>query len=373
MPGHTTTSSIIDLGIFKHAITSPTSTNPGLGRQSTFVNVGGNGDCGFRSVAAGFIDNCLSHQHMDADLLHNILTAHFKYFPTHGVKSGKLQEQIQRLIAEVPLSELLKSLAYTLRQIAVDELCQNPALYRGAFVGNTDEGTSLEMMRKAFTWIDESAIAALANALKMPIDVKFMNRTDDIPRTLSFEYNQRAINPKVVIQLQGKHYIPQVRHKDYFTGVKAGLSSELKPVVDLNVQRDPSLTEILAKIEIDDKRTLATFENEKSRLMFMVYKARPAERLTKDDLIAIYVKGLARKSDYLEGRVSTKHGSEAFFAAITAAQTGKKVDTLPPEDYEGQFINELVHAIARARSINQMSEEDVYETANTASHKGPVS
>ena len=149
-----------------------------VGAKRVFVDVGGNGDCGFRAIAAGLLDYFLMHPRMNGELLNKVLSSHFSYFPTHRTTMPglvKASERMERLIKQVRMTELLPAMAYTLRQLAVTELCENPALYRGAFI-DRHETTTPEEMRKPTTWIDESSIAALARALAMPIEVQIVER-----------------------------------------------------------------------------------------------------------------------------------------------------------------------------------------------------
>ncbi|WP_133128146.1 OTU domain-containing protein [Legionella nagasakiensis] len=322
--------------------------------QPAFINMGGSGDCGFRAVAAGLIDNFLSGHRFKPDLISKVLKRHKTYFKEHRLDLvlATPLEELRELTRRVPMAELIQKMAYTLRQMAVDELCANPARYRGAFA-DKNEHTSPEMMRKPSTWIDESAIAALSNTLGLPIEVRVVEAGKEVPMRL--RYNTEATNPGVVMQLRGEHYIPRVTQKEAFGLVK----HKSAPHVEMEeVQSDPSLSEILAIIAEEDKQLCEEFASLKHRLMTMV----AAGELNKADLLKLYVKGMPT-SDYLQGRVKcvgTEYGTQHFFEAITQAQKEPEAIVLTEEQYDEAMINELVHALARAISIGDMPEEQVF-------------
>ncbi|ETO94472.1 hypothetical protein [Legionella oakridgensis] len=338
-------------GFFGHP---PVRTAAVAKLRSAFVNMGGTGDCGFRSVAAGFIDNFLSGQRIKANVIAKVLKQHVAYFPEHGSNMilATPTEELRELTRRVSMAELIQKLSYTLRQMAVNELCVNPARYRGAFVGS-HENTSPDSMRKPSTWMDESAIAALANALDFPIEVRVVEKGKELPMRL--QYNAGAANPGIVMQLQNDHYIPRVVHQEEFAAVR----HKPAPVVRTNaVQHDPNLSEILAVIATEDKRLQEEFESLRHRLTAMV----AAGELSKADLLKLYVKGMAT-SDYLQGRVQyvgTEHGTQHFFEAITQAQKEPEALVLTKEQYDEHIIAELIHALARAISIGDMPAERVF-------------
>ncbi|WP_064088252.1 OTU domain-containing protein [Legionella feeleii] len=265
------------------------------------------------------------------------------------------------------IAECTRRLAYVLRQIAVDELCAHPEKYRGAFASfedndqhaNEDREATPERMRQETTWIDESAIAALANALKLPIEVHVVTKNKELPMRLQYNASSDA-TPEVVMQLQNGHYIPRVSQPARFMNISEQQKNmgPLQPVTQ-SVQ-DPPLSEILAKIAAEDQRLLEEFENTVNQLTASVI----AGEVTKEELLEIYVKGMA-KSDYLQGRVKyvgLEHGNQRFFEAIESAKPGAKIKAvrLGSDSHDKQVVNELVHAIARAISIGQLDPGVVF-------------
>ncbi len=359
------------------ALSSPQNLNYGFFRKSTaglmhlgkreekpvVVDVGGTGDCGFRAAAAGLLDQFLLSPRATTDWLNPILAKHFAYFPSHRSSLPGLvtsTERMQYLMKHVEMNALIPALAFTLRQLAVTEMCNHPALYRGAFVLQ-NEGTSPEKMRQSSTWIDESSIAALSKILALPIEVQLVDRVKTLPKRLRYNGASSASQP-IVMQLQDGHYTPKVHFSELFSSVKSQPVHALHPVADHLPER--SLSEILADIDAADKRVVEAFENTYHQLATMVI----AGELNQDDLLKMYVKGMAT-SDYLSGRgdyITIEHGNQQFFDAVNRAQGHLHKGTLSTGEHHQRIIDELVHALSRAISIGQMRAEDVFSHVEKA-------
>ena len=357
-----TSSNKVDHGFFPKK-TSINAVSMPVAKKSVFLDVGGNGDCGFRAIAAGIIDNFLEQSsHLRGDLLKKVLDAHFNYFPQQKTLMPGLvkpADRMAQLIRTTRMGELVQSLAYTLRQMAVDELCANPENYRGAFV-TQHENTSPETMRQPTIWIDESSIAALSNALDLPVNVVLGDHYQTLRKRL--RYNEAAANPPVEIRLQGEHYIPRLVHSDRFSLVKTQTDKVLQPHVSAGVD-DPSLSDILAKIAAEDKRLVLSFEATCNRLNFMVANGE----LSQDDLLSIYIGGMDH-SDYLSNRAkhaSVEHGNQDFFNLIINAQKGNGQFT---GSNVPKMTDELIHAISRAISIGHMSDEVIDKKLSMQPH-----
>ena len=335
----------------------PRISGQAVDKKPTFVDVGGTGDCGFRSVAAGFIDYFLIQpSRLSDDLLARVLRNHFKYFPKHRASVASIipSESMEQLIRIHRMSELVQTFAYTLRQMTVDDLCAHPELYRGAFI-QAHEETSPEKMRQATTWIDESSIAALSKTLEIPIDVV----CGEVRKRL--RYNEDLAKPSVVIRLQGAHYMPCLIHHERFTLVQSQAIRLVQPQADAQ-RHDPSLSAILTKIAAEDKRLIKAFDATYHRLTFMLAN----QELDKDDLLAIYIKFIPT-SDYLSNRAKhagIEHGHQDFFNLIMNAQKG---DASWTRQGHMQMTHELVHAISRAISIGHLSEDVIDQYAHTRS------
>lgn len=324
----------------------------------TLVDVGGNGDCGFRAISAGIIDNILTHANINQNLITSILDKYSNYYPKEVYISNRLATpfEIIKLIIESNTAKAVIKIAYVLRQIAVDELIKNPTKYPGVFVTN-HEGTSPTKMREYGTWVDESIISALANALNIPIKVKVVEAGKEIPVNLFYqEKNVNLVtNPAVVVVLDGEHYKPRLIKDEKFNTVRQFSSNDILSEL-VNHEVDLDLECILAEIDQDNIRLIESFETTRDRLLTMLEDGEAS----KDKLLLVYINGM-QHSDYLDGRVKyigLEYGNEAFFSALDNAR--HKINT-PHTSYDEQITTELVHALARAVSIGQMNEQDIYD------------
>ncbi len=326
------------------------------------VHVGGHGDCGFRSVAAGFIDNFLMHSHFSIDLLNKVFSRHFVYFPQHRPQMSGLttvSNMMTRLLADVSKTELIQTMAFTLRQLAVDEMVARPEKYRGAFI-QAHEQTSPALMRDPTTKIDDSSLLALAYALDMPIEVRVVASGKELYfPSLNYPPGIKvsATKPKVVIELKAGHYRPELLDPSAFKSDIYDTFSEVKPTLGRPVA-DPELSEILLRIEIEEQRLIAEFEGLRNNLNHMLKDGT----LTKNKLLELYIKGMPT-SDYLQGRVrhvDEEQGHSYFSSALDSAPGVGQDRHSPLHTYDEDVSVELVHAIARAISLGHMSADDVY-------------
>lgn len=337
---------------------------PTVGKK-TYINLGGAGDCGFRSIAAGIIDNFLSEQQQDAllrprknknqKLIKALMEAYFKLFPEQlpAYRSLTAEAQFERLIKTPNMGPLVVRLADVIRQIAVDEMVRYPVKYRGAFVAN-HEGTSPAEMRKAQTYIDETTIAAAANALDLPIDVSVVSNNKEVPAALHYGPSEQNGTQGVQIQLQlpAQHYVPKLKLTERFSAVKDTPTSSL-PNIEKQGEHDPELSEILELIKEDNARLEQEYDKQVNRLQIMLSE----KEISKQELLDIYIKGIPN-SGYLSRvhYVGLENGNQAFFDEIIRAQKGEKVITLDKAGHEEQVLIALVDAIARAICIGHIPE-----------------
>lgn len=338
------------------------------------IDVGRGKDCGFRAAAVAMVDNILAKPRANEDLARKLLKLHQEYFPQPPIAKSfqqqySLRTPTKRLAMRVETRDVrakanyLSELAFVLRQVAVDEICDHRLQYRGAFVANgMNEGTSPEKMRRQESWMEECAIAALSKAMQLPIKVQVVAPGKKIPLCLKYTTAKEPIGSSIVMQLQNQHYMPLVNKSDYFTGINKQTIEAVEPVVKPR-RKDPELSEILAEIAAEDKRLNEEFEHNKTWLNVLVEDGD----ITKQDLLAIYIKGL-KKSDYLQGRV--KHGNQHLFEAINEALNVEPSVLSKEKNHDKEIIEGLVEAIARAISIQhldpQLVEEAVVKSSVTS-------
>ncbi|MCX7117867.1 MAG: hypothetical protein NTW94_08240 [Legionellales bacterium] len=316
-----------------------------LETKSLFVDVGGASDSGFRAIAVGFLDNLSSHPRGHGDLINQALNRYFLYFPEHrDAKPGLVTafERLDSLTQRLSMGELVQTLAYTLRQIAVDSMCSQPERYRGAFQGRFS-GMTPGVMRESKTWLHDLSIEALADALAMPI-VLYLGRETTLRARLRYHHQEPNRYLPVVLQRVDSHIFPRVRMSGRFALLKNHPVREFHRVTSFTPE--PSLLEIQAVISADNTRLKTRFLDIRERLSVMV----DLKELNRDDLLKMYVKGLSS----LKGCVaSLEHGSADFFDALF-------VDAQHASEVANRQVDIYIQALARAITLEQMDEDDIF-------------
>lgn len=346
----------------ENVVSSPVPVK-GKAKTPGIVDAGGRGDCGFRAVAVGIIDNVVNNPSGNHSLFNELLKRYALKYSLPPLRTGGLftpQERsleiIQAFSRPYEMAKFIIRMADILRQIAVDEVVKYPDIYRGAIISD-NENTSPEIMRKPETWIDETAIAALANAIELPVIVKVTEPGKELFMREGYgpKKGQNKVDP-VVIHLQSKHYQAEVSNTTPFANVshqEVDFSVLSQEPVD-----DPDMPELLAKIAKADAQVMDHYEANINRLRTMV----ECKEIARESLLDIYISAMA-ESDYLRGRiryVGLEHGNQTFFEdALKQQAAGQTINV--SKDYEMQLTNELVHAIARAVSIGQLDENKVFD------------
>jgi hypothetical protein len=328
--------------------------------KRTVVNVGGKGDSGFRSVAAGLIDNFLTHPQLNKSVLNQIVNRHFTYFPAHcseiaGLKTSS--DILKTLLKTLGLPELIQTLAYTLRQIAVDELVKNPQLYLHAFVQKNGVTLLPEVMRDPGVKIGESALDALAKALNVAIDVREITLGKELlepPLRFNDAAENRVTNPIITIELKQKHYKPRLVEHAYFFSNAYDSYPFIKPFRQSETQKTLTHGEILEAIQKENKRFSADFEASRSCLMAKV----SADGLKKDILMNLYIenRGMINWRTCKKNLPGLNYGDEVI------SHSHRRT-------HDEEVVTTLVLALSRAISLGQLSP-DILEQDFTQS---PVS
>lgn len=328
------------------------------------VDVGGIGDCGPKAIAAAMLDNILFKSISNEKLAKKLLELHaFYYVDEHQLQIPanyrllSRSEVLAKLMLKLPeRAKLIVEFSNILREVGVSQMKWYPERYRGAFV-NENENTSPEKMRLPTTWIDETFIAAIAEAFNLPINVQVVKQGKELPMRL--QYNVAAKNglgSPVDIQLNDKHYLPRVHKPAYFSAIKEQSVSVATPkaaAVAADQAAAEDLTTILAKIAADEAKLLAEYTE---TIAYLTDKVDEGS-LTKDDLLDMYIKGMAT-SDYLQGRVKyvgLEYKNQDFYNAIENRRNGMKVVDFPNECNDDLVTKALIQAIARAASIQQIN------------------
>ncbi|STX50092.1 Uncharacterised protein [Legionella busanensis] len=337
-------------------------------------------DSAFRAVAATLIDNILTDRRITANkpLLDKILERHRKYFNlTEGAGLLTPNERLFQLINRPEkMAKFVAEFAYTLRQIAVDQLIKDPERYMLVFL-EENEGRSLKEIRDPNTSNGNTLIAALADALAIPVLIEHTLPKKDLPE--SIEYGPNAMSsfnaPQgIKIHLQGEVYIPYLRNAANFKSIYSS-TQEIHPKEAL--ENDPSIDTIIDKVNTKKQNLLKDFKGHQRRLEYAIQDMGDIHnrKAIKDKLIAIYIspknkKQLAENTKY----VGTEHGNERFFEVIQGKQSQRPIiasfnttNNPKADNYNNYVIQELIIALAREMTIGQLDENLVYEALEAPS------
>lgn len=360
-------------------------------KKKQLVNVGGQGDCGFRALAAGMVDNIFANERIahataglallkaNAQLCERLIGVFVAQFPHYKEDVPKGQWTSVQILERMRHKQgFIPDLAFALRQTAVDEIVLHPEDYRGAFVNYSesehpeltleDQQTSPIKMRQLTTWIDESAIAAVAKVFNVPVTVRVTKANEELFKPM--HYGPDAVSSAVMkaneipIRLEANHYQPMLADPDAFAAVISQSAFTQKPAPAEVDSHDPSLDEVLAKIKAADKKLVADFSEYHAHLRALVDEGR----LNKKQLLEIYIHGLNKpnNSGYLAGRVrqvGLEYGNQDFFErAVKNAGSEKSLTRSDPNDpLDVIIVDELVHAIARAMATtHDLSPDEVF-------------
>ncbi|MDP3705259.1 MAG: hypothetical protein Q8R24_05060 [Legionellaceae bacterium] len=327
--------------------------------QPFFIDVGGSG---FRAVAVwimGYLLGMNSSQHTTIVKKHwatTIFERHIRYFPIHQTLIDVLvgsDSTKRHMVSDRLKREFIDTLAYTLGRIAFDELCHNPVPYRGAFSHGQTERLR-DFMHAFLPQPDKFSMGALAKALHLSIEIWHVNTTSDIPARYHYGTNKHEHNSDIqmvpVLQLQAETYfMPLVSDAVWERVLNHPIHSSLKPVSE-QITCCFTLAELHAKLSAADEEIINRFIHIKANLVAMVQ----AGDLTLSHLKSIYNQGLY-ETNRQRTRIGTECGNQYYFADITSSSEGVMPTLMPFSSYDAEIMEQLLTAIARAVSLDEMS------------------
>lgn len=336
--------------------------------QPVFIDIANGEDSCFPSFSAGIIDNVVTRPKTNQALAATVLSRFTDYFVLPQM-SGHILTQTQRfekmLAKPQIIAQFIHDLSYTLKQIAVDELCKNPEKYDGFF--NSREGLqSLSLMREpgatVSTHASEYAIAALADALKIPVIVYVTETGKELPLQHNWGPDlPRASFDSIILLQQSNQYLVHVKKMDRFRAASHqafhfSMPLDRKPSVDID------MNVILQRVKAENRHLLAAFEQNVHRLTAMV----DAGELGKQELLDLYVKEMGIKdenhSQHQVKKAGIAHGSQKFFDDLFDKNRLKRNarSFSAGESHDQRVIRELVCAFARDISLGRLDENTVF-------------
>lgn len=258
-----------------------------------------------------------------------------------------VQQRMQMLINNNPKrTEVIESVAYLLRQIAVDEILANPLNYRAAFLDMTPE-TPTNVLRQHTSILPATVFAAAcAKALRITLTLIRTEHNKELGAQEIHDFNPAGkANFNVIIQVQGDNYFPQVHDKTIYLPTFAKVSSSSEP--DAITTMEP----ILKKIEADNQRILHAYQQMRKRLFTML----AAGELSKDYLLDLYIQLLPQTNQLNMNRTE-------FFAQLEQLDKNP-VNPEPALGTEEGFIRQLVDTLSGLMSIDQINANKFFNSS----------
>lgn len=303
-----------------------------------YIHIGGEQ---FHAAAVALIDH-LRYALMPANSLKKLLDGFFTHFPQYKPTQAYLTpaQRMATLLSNPRKSELVECMAYTLRQLAVNELLAHPLNYPDVFANFTDK-TSINSLRDLTTVLATEALDALAQALDIAIALSFKERNKPLRRCEIFN---KECTTQLTLQVQAGIYYPQVRNKADFVYVGQLAINPPKPVICAD---EGSLASLMAVIDEYKKELAHDYAHMHKTLMCM----NAAGELPKSKLINLYISFLPKDSGALR--------CERLIAELDATLDKNKL-TLASADAESEFIHSITSALAGWLCTKQIDEEQFF-------------
>lgn len=337
-------SQLVQKGFFSDS--NPRSSTSGTSiSQVVRVDRDGRSNSAFHAVAAAVIDKCLLNLRIESKALNSVLTRYFEMCTLYHSKASRLVtplERMQHVLKQVALSEVVESLASTLRLVALEALA-NQAIV----------STKSIDFRAGSLSNDETEIAALAYSLDITIELKHMEIGKELFSKL--KYNKNSNNAlTLILQLQEGQFVPCLVNTRYFRTLNYSTENVINPI-------DGQINACAPTIDTSGNQPnpcIDTFNAVKNRLVFMIN----AGELNQHDLMAMHIKYSCKQdNNYVVGfERGYQHVWENWVDASQRLQLSQ----------HEHITKLLVNSIAAAVSLNIMPAADIFSEMDN-SHAKP--
>lgn len=343
-------------------------TKPSIPSNRVFsksLDLGGQGDCGFRAMAAALVDlaQVEGRQPLQQMLLKLFRTYHEQLHLK--LKEGKLNlqpEHVQNLnwhnLTHWHVDKAIAVLAYALRQLSCQCILQDPKRYPGAFVRDLGLQTDPFTMSKPYTWVQSTYFVAILDwlntNLERPVSLRIEKK--DAPGDLPVIIGLGSSDSKVDSTTAADMCLELVGNAHYL--VKLPKVHLPMSCVDYEVQEttkpadDAFIETMLATFDVAVKETQVAYEAAREHLEMLLCDDAGKSRAM---LLDTYIQSINPEQDYLRGR------QEYFPAELKAHLNAvcNKQALRDPRMLSDHGISELVHALAMAHAIGEV---DLNET-----------
>ncbi len=333
--------------------------------QLTTINCGRTPNSLFRAIAVSLIDAINHAARFDDGVLKQVLNSYFIYYPqsrnTKVLMTVRERYEALKLPSQMP--ELVETMAFILRQMAVDELLIHPEKYPLAFL----EGESLpsvEQLRSEETFLNEHAVQALANALNMPMGLSLTDESRELPLSLEFNLSEKSPRkPELRMGLVGNQALSKVRSPQLFSTLASRKAHHIKAQ---DIETDKTIErsfEVRLNQFIDS--TWDTYEH----MLRSLKAAVSAGEVTKEQLLERYISAFSASP---ETGLSVDRGTERLMNAIYRQKEQDMMlpDSKPEFSQDVLVVEALCKALARLVCTAQLGEDELFEEQAFARHQG---
>lgn len=325
--------------------------------SSVYIHVGGDQ---FHALAAALMDVFKSFSRTSDGFAKKILGQLCFYFPKYMNSQPYLtpSERLNLLLKNCRTTELMDSLAYVLRQMAVDEMEANPLNYRDVYAGFQDE-TPKNHLREPSTKLPRSCLHALADALGIMIHLSIVEQGKELGQKRVYSTDLHSPETfEVTLQQQDDHYFPKIKDKAYFAYAGQLALAPVKPAIQTGSME--TIAEIRRLIAEDNKRLAIAFEQTKKTLRSMV----DAGELSKEQMMGLYVEFLP--TQYSSADSMDFMGSSAD---IFIHQPINGVATARPEQH---IVYSLIDAVAQWITSGQINADAFFNRLENLESKKSI-
>lgn len=294
----------------------------------------------FYSIAAAMLDRAMNALHLNHEVWSRILQRHFLYFPQHKINEIEFSpkfDPIKHLMNQFSLSELIETLAYTLRQLALDEMMKHPTLHYEAIFSRIHHQSQLEALRDAKTPLDKCIFYALAKVIHLDIMVQVSVTGQELP-TPPYIYPHDlndAHHSLIILEQEEGHYKPRLKNPSLLPDISEQSLSILKPNAS-NVMELYGINDIQRILEQERKNRLFEFEHVHTCLLAMW----EAKEITKTDLLNVFV------------QLKPSSTCSSDFQPSTHSHLRSHAE---------EMIYHWIQAIAIAVSYHEYNQDDLFE------------
>lgn len=316
--------------------------------KPVLVNVGGQKNSGFRAVATCIIDQQLAHNNQDHSLLNTLLETMYLYYPRETIPPrGNLnsEERLDFFKRSLSLPVLVEQLAYTLQQIALLEILNNPTKYRKKYL-QLHENTSLNAEINHEIRLDKPTIEALEAVLDMQVVIFEVGEGKEAHSKVPSKSSGK-FSISLQLDIDTQHYVAKVHNPSWFRTLAHSTQRAPKPRL-LENPIPPNKESVLRLWDEEDKKQAHEYLEAKNLL----------SRISTKEVLDLYIKKIP-SNDYPRNRLTT---SNTFIP---------KNQNKVTKTHDENIAETLIHTLAHAKSTGHITLDELMDISPAITYKKP--